>query len=171
VAGLDDDALAGIRNRFVGFIFQQWNLLARTSALGNVMLPLAYRGDPDRRRKALEALASVGLADRSGHRPNQLSGGEQQRVAVARALVTDPVLLLADEPTGNLDSATGAEILTLFDQLHDAGRTIVIVTHDAAVAGHADRRIHLRDGAVEEDERAGPSEDGARGPRGAHADP
>jgi len=149
VAGLDDDALAGIRNRFVGFIFQQWNLLPRTSALGNVMLPLAYRGDRDRRRKAFEALASVGLAERSRHRPNQLSGGEQQRVAIARALVTDPALLLADEPTGNLDSGTGAEILDLFDQLHEAGRTIVIVTHDAAVASRAERRIHLRDGRIE----------------------
>jgi putative ABC transport system ATP-binding protein len=154
VAGLSDDDLAGIRNRFVGFIFQQWNLLPRTTALANVMLPLAYRGDRARRTKAERALAAVGLADRADHHPNQLSGGEQQRVAIARALVTEPALLLADEPTGNLDQATGREILGLFEELNRAGRTIVIVTHDPGVAAMAGRRIRLRDGEIVEDERA-----------------
>jgi putative ABC transport system ATP-binding protein len=153
VSGLSDDELARIRNRFVGFVFQQWNLLARTSALANVMLPLAYRGDRERALRAKEALAAVGLAHRSGHRPNQLSGGEQQRVAIARALVTEPALLLADEPTGNLDSATGREILALFRTIHAEGRTVVIVTHDVSLAAQADRRIHLADGRIVADER------------------
>ena len=151
VGGLRDDALAGIRNRFVGFVFQQWNLLPRTSALGNVALPLAYRGDRERRERALAALDAVGLRERSGHRPNQLSGGEQQRVAIARALVTEPALLLADEPTGSLDTATGSEILGIFERLNATGLTVVLVTHDPAVASRARRIVRLRDGRIEED--------------------
>ena len=148
VSRLGDDALARVRNRLVGFIFQQWNLLARTAAVDNVALPLAYRGDRDRQRKALAALKAVGLADRAGHRPNQLSGGEQQRVAIARALVTEPAILLADEPTGSLDSATGASIMRLFGRLHDSGRTVIVVTHDPRVADLAHRQIHLLDGRI-----------------------
>ena len=148
VSQLGDDALAQVRNRFVGFIFQQWNLLARTAAVDNVALPLAYRGDRDRHRKALAALKAVGLADRAGHRPNQLSGGEQQRVAIARALVTEPAILLADEPTGSLDSETGAAIMRLFGRLHESGRTVIVVTHDPRVADLAQRQIHLLDGRV-----------------------
>ena len=148
VSQLDDDALAKVRNRFVGFIFQQWNLLARTAAVDNVALPLAYRGDQDRRRKAMAALKAVGLSERAGHRPNQLSGGEQQRVAIARALVTEPAILLADEPTGSLDSATGASIMGLFGRLHASGRTVIVVTHDPRVADLAHRQIHLLDGRI-----------------------
>jgi putative ABC transport system ATP-binding protein len=148
VSELRDDALARVRNRYVGFVFQQWNLLARTSAADNVALPLAYRGDPQRQRKALAALAAVGLRERAGHRPNQLSGGEQQRVAIARALVTDPAILLADEPTGSLDSATGAAIMRLFGRLHELGRTVIVVTHDPRVAALARRQIHLLDGRI-----------------------
>ena len=148
VSRLGDDALATVRNRFVGFIFQQWNLLARTSALDNVALPLAYRGDRDRGRKALAALRAVGLEARAKHRPNQLSGGEQQRVAIARALVTGPAILLADEPTGSLDSATGAGIMRLFARLNDTGRTVIVVTHDPRVAERAHRQIHLLDGRI-----------------------
>ncbi|HEX3428058.1 MAG TPA: ABC transporter ATP-binding protein [Candidatus Limnocylindrales bacterium] len=148
VSQLGDDALASVRNRFVGFIFQQWNLLARTSAVDNVALPLAYRGDRDRRRKALVALKAVGLAERGTHRPNQLSGGEQQRVAIARALVTQPAILLADEPTGSLDSATGAGIMRLFSRLHESGRTVIVVTHDSHVADLAQRQVHLLDGQI-----------------------
>ena len=151
VSDLGDDQLAKVRNRFVGFIFQQWNLLARTTAVDNVALPLAYRGDRERRRKALAALKAVGLAQRAAHRPNQLSGGEQQRVAIARALVTDPAILLADEPTGSLDSQTGAGIMQLFGRLHDAGRTVIVVTHDPRVADLADRQIHLLDGRIVRD--------------------
>ena len=148
VSRLGDDALARIRNRFVGFIFQQWNLLARTAAVDNVALPLAYRGDRDRQRKALAALKAVGLGPRATHRPNQLSGGEQQRVAIARALVTQPAILLADEPTGSLDSATGAGIMRLFGRLHASGRTVIVVTHDPRVAHLAHRQIHLLDGRI-----------------------
>lgn len=177
VSGLQDDELAAIRNRHVGFVFQQWNLLGRTSALGNVMLPLTYRGDPDRREKAVAALRAVGLEARAGHRPNELSGGEQQRVAIARALVTEPVLLLADEPTGNLDSETGEEILALFDALHASGRTIVVVTHDLSVAARADRQVRIRDGRVQPVSPAGPAKaqpagdatDGSSGRRRAGA--
>jgi putative ABC transport system ATP-binding protein len=148
VSRLGEDALAKVRNRFVGFVFQQWNLLARTSAVDNVALPLAYRGDGQRHRKALAALRAVGLAKRAGHRPNQLSGGEQQRVAIARALVTSPAILLADEPTGSLDSATGAGIMRLFGRLHESGRTVIVVTHDPRVAELAHRQVHLLDGRI-----------------------
>jgi putative ABC transport system ATP-binding protein len=148
VSRLNDDALATVRNRFVGFVFQQSNLLARTSAVDNVALPLAYRGDGSRAAKALAALTSVGLAQRAGHRPNQLSGGEQQRVAIARALVTSPAILLADEPTGALDSTTGAGIMTLFGRLHASGRTVIVVTHDPRVADLAPRQVHLLDGRI-----------------------
>jgi putative ABC transport system ATP-binding protein len=148
VSQLGDDALAKVRNRLVGFVFQQWNLLARTAAVDNVALPLAYRGDRDRRRKALAALKAVGLAERATHRPNQLSGGEQQRVAIARALVTQPAILLADEPTGSLDSATGAGIMRLFARLHQQGRTVILVTHDPRIADMANRQIHLLDGRI-----------------------
>ncbi len=148
VSRLGDDALARVRNRFVGFVFQQWNLLSRTTAVDNVALPLAYRGDRNRQRKALAALKAVGLAARAGHRPNQLSGGEQQRVAIARALVTSPAILLADEPTGSLDSAAGAGIMQLFGRLHRAGRTVIVVTHDPRVAELAHRQIHLLDGRI-----------------------
>jgi len=148
VSRLGDDALAKIRNRYVGFIFQQWNLLARTAAIDNVALPLAYRGDRNRQRKALAALKAVGLEPRATHRPNQLSGGEQQRVAIARALVTQPAILLADEPTGSLDSATGAGIMRLFKRLHETGRTVIVVTHDPGIADLAHRQIHLLDGRI-----------------------
>ncbi|HYL40068.1 MAG TPA: ABC transporter ATP-binding protein [Candidatus Binatus sp.] len=148
VSELRDDALAKVRNRYVGFVFQQWNLLARTSAVDNVALPLAYRGDRNRRRKALAALKAVGLEARAGHHPNQLSGGEQQRVAIARALVTDPAILLADEPTGSLDSTTGAGIMRLFGRLHELGRTVIVVTPDPRVAALAERQIHLLDGRI-----------------------
>jgi putative ABC transport system ATP-binding protein len=148
VSKLGDDALAKVRNRYVGFIFQQWNLLARTAAVDNVALPLAYRGDRSRQRKAMAALKAVGLLERAGHRPNQLSGGEQQRVAIARALVTEPAILLADEPTGSLDSATGAGIMRLFGRLHQSGRTVIVVTHDPRVADLAHRQIHLLDGRI-----------------------
>jgi putative ABC transport system ATP-binding protein len=147
-AAIGDDALARVRNRLVGFVFQQWNLLARTAAVDNVALPLAYRGDGERRRKAMAALGAVGLAERATHRPNQLSGGEQQRVAIARALVTQPAILLADEPTGSLDSVTGAGIMRLFSQLHASGRTVIVVTHDSHVADLTQRQIHLLDGQI-----------------------
>ncbi len=148
VSRLDDDALAAVRNRLVGFVFQQWNLLARTSAIDNVALPLAYRGDPGRRQRARAALRAVGLEPRAAHRPNQLSGGEQQRVAIARALVTSPAILLADEPTGSLDTATGAGIMELFARLHALGRTVIVVTHDPRIADLAPRQVHLLDGRV-----------------------
>ena len=153
VATLDDDALSALRNREIGFVFQSFQLLPRASALANVALPLVYRGLSGRERTSLarSALERVGLGKRLGHRPNELSGGQRQRVAIARALVTDPSLLLADEPTGNLDSATGREILDLFDELHRGGSTIVIVTHEPAIAARCPRAIRLSDGHIVED--------------------
>jgi putative ABC transport system ATP-binding protein len=155
VGELDDNQLADIRNREIGFVFQTFNLLARASALRNVELPLVYAGvDSDERRAAAaEALSKVGLAARSGHRPNELSGGERQRVAIARALVTKPSLILADEPTGNLDSKTGDEIMALFDALHAQGNTIILVTHEEDIARHAHRILRIRDGRLAADER------------------
>jgi putative ABC transport system ATP-binding protein len=153
VASLDDDRLSELRNREIGFVFQNFQLLPRATALANVALPLMYRGMSARERKALAraALERVGLGQRLDHRPNQLSGGQRQRVAIARALVTSPALLLADEPTGNLDSSTGREILDLFDSLHQSGSTIVIVTHDETIAARCPRSIRLSDGHVSDD--------------------
>ncbi|HEX6199991.1 MAG TPA: ABC transporter ATP-binding protein [Thermoanaerobaculia bacterium] len=157
VESLDDSELAAIRNREIGFVFQTFNLLARTSALGNVELPLIYAGVArrERRRRAAEALERVGLGDRMSHQPSELSGGQRQRVAVARALVNDPSILLADEPTGNLDSATSVEIMELFDQLHAAGNTVILVTHERDIAEHAWRQVTMRDGKVVDDVRTG----------------
>src|SRR5437879_438647 len=155
VSQMDDNQLAEIRNKEIGFIFQTFNLLPRSDALRNVELPLIYYGVPsdERRQIALEALASVGLADRVHHKPNEMSGGQRQRVAVARALVNNPSILLADEPTGNLDTATGNEIMALFERLYQQGNTIVLVTHEHDIALHAHRIIHVRDGKVEKDEK------------------
>jgi len=154
VSRLDDDALSEVRNRRVGFVFQTFNLLPRLTALQNVELPMVYAGVPRalRRQRAAALLSRVGLADRLHHRPHELSGGEQQRVAVARALANDPSILLADEPTGNLDSRSGEEVLALFQELNEAGMTIVLVTHDPEVAAHARRVVTVRDGRVVRDE-------------------
>jgi putative ABC transport system ATP-binding protein len=153
VSELGDDELARIRNREIGFVFQTFNLLPRASALQNVELPLIYGGTSakERRRAAGEALQRVGLGDRMTHRPNELSGGQRQRVAIARALVNHPSIILADEPTGNLDSKTSEEILTLFEQLYKDGQTIILVTHEHDIAAHARRQIHLKDGKIEHD--------------------
>ena len=153
VSELNDNQLARIRNKEIGFVFQTFNLLPRASALQNVELPLVYAGMPSKQRQAAakDALTRVGLAERMQHRPNELSGGQRQRVAIARALVNDPSILLADEPTGNLDSKTAEEILGLFETLHDEGQTIILVTHEHDIAAHARRQVHLKDGVVERD--------------------
>jgi len=156
VAGLDRNRLAEIRNRHIGFVFQNFNLLPYASALENVELPLLFAGAPTRQRRerAAAMLAKVGLADRMEHKPTELSGGQMQRVAIARALVNRPAIVLADEPTGNLDTTSGKGIVSLFSELHDAGQTIVIITHDHAVADLASRVVHIRDGEIVEDRAA-----------------
>jgi putative ABC transport system ATP-binding protein len=157
VAAMNDDELARIRNEEIGFVFQTFNLLPRATALHNVELPLIYAGVPSKERqdRARQALEKVELTSRASHRPNELSGGQRQRVAIARALVNNPSILLADEPTGNLDSKTGVEIMGVFERLHSAGNTIVLVTHEADIAAYAHRTISIRDGLVERDTRRG----------------
>lgn len=157
VGKLSDNRLAEIRNRKVGFVFQSFNLLQRTTALHNVELPLIYSGlsRKERRRRAFEALESVGLADRVHHKSNEMSGGQIQRVAIARALVNNPSMIFADEPTGNLDTRSGGEIMTIFDQLNQAGNTIIMVTHEPEIAAHSRRILHIRDGLIERDEKIG----------------
>jgi putative ABC transport system ATP-binding protein len=154
ISDMNDDQLADIRNREIGFVFQTFNLLPRATALHNVELPMIYNGTPATKRKkvAKEALDKVGLADRAHHRPNELSGGQRQRVAIARALVNNPKIILADEPTGNLDTRTGEEIMEIFEGLHDNGNTIILVTHEEYIAEHTNRIIRLRDGKIERDE-------------------
>lgn len=157
VADLNDDELSAVRSQEIGFVFQNFQLLPRSSAIKNVALPLVYQGvsRSERRKRAAKALDTVGLRERMSHRPNELSGGQRQRVAIARALVTEPSLILADEPTGNLDSATAKDILALFSRLHDQGNTLVIVTHEPSIAAQCPRAIRMRDGVVEAD---GPGE-------------
>jgi len=169
VRALDDDALADIRNRKIGFVFQTYNLLPRTTALDNVELPLIYQGmtGRERRRRGAECLEMVGLAGRLHHRPNELSGGEQQRVAIARALATNPDIILADEPTGNLDSRSGAEIVAIFERLNgEMGITVVFVTHDEEVAAHTPRVVRLRDGKIVAEESEGSPQDRGATPAG-----
>lgn len=155
VSRLNDDQLAEIRNRDIGFVFQTFNLLPRTTALDNVALPMIYAGKSkiERQNRASEVLDQVGLADRKDHHPNQLSGGQRQRVAIARALVNQPSIILADEPTGNLDTKTSVEIMALFNHIHAEGNTVILVTHEEDIAAHAHRIIRLRDGVIESDER------------------
>ena len=159
VSKMSRDDLAKVRNHRIGFVFQGFNLLSRTSAIENVELPLLYSRDQikgsDRHKRARAALEIVGLLERSHHHPNQLSGGQQQRVAIARALINNPSILLADEPTGNLDTQTGEDIMRLFERLHESGNTIILVTHERDIADHAHRTIHIRDGQIESDERRG----------------
>jgi putative ABC transport system ATP-binding protein len=173
VAGMGEDELARVRNREIGFVFQTFNLLPRSTALENVELPLVYGGvgRRDRRERAVEALRHVGLGDRMDHRPNQLSGGQRQRVAIARALVTRPSIILADEPTGNLDSQTSEEIMGLFARLHAEGQTIIMVTHEPDIAAHAERVVTLRDGRIASDQRQAPVPAGTQwgAPRAAAA--
>jgi len=161
VRDADEDTLSDLRNRYIGFVFQSFNLIPRTRALANVELPLAYAGvsRAERRRAAMAALDEVGLADRVGHVPSELSGGQQQRVAIARALVTNPALILADEPTGNLDTTSGDEVLGIFERLSDEGRTVILITHEDEVATHARRVIRIRDGQIIAD--AQPAAEGA----------
>lgn len=155
VSEMSDNELAKIRNKEIGFVFQTFNLLARSDAVHNVELPLIYAGIPtaERRERAIQALIDVGLKDRLHHKPNELSGGQRQRVAIARALVTNPAIILADEPTGNLDSKTGEEIMALFHEIHEKGNTIILVTHEEYIAEHAARIVRLKDGLIESDER------------------
>jgi putative ABC transport system ATP-binding protein len=164
VSEMNDNELARIRNEEIGFVFQTFNLLPRASALHNVELPLIYAGVPakDRQERAKEALKKVELEERMMHKPNELSGGQRQRVAIARALVNNPSILLADEPTGNLDSKTGVEIMNLFERLHTSGNTIILVTHEADIAAHAHRVIHIRDGQIEKDVQSQPLAGAAR---------